>query len=183
MAEQFKIYLNSLPSDEIHETENDFRANGNGLLSVRQTESVTVLFDSFTIFYHIYGRLLYMDGHFVVCDGETPPGIIGEKPSLQDLFAKFFRTGSNGLASSPFLAALLLFFAKKKNPGKKFFFTEFYKNLTVEVLSSYNSENLQFDALTDLCAELGVWLRNSIFANHERARLDMKKQTGNKQKI
>ena len=121
MAEQFKIYLNSLPSDEIHETENDFRANGNGLLSVRQTESVRVLFDSFTIFYHIYGRLLYMDGHFVVCDGETPPGIIGEKPSLQDLFAKFFWTGSNGLVSSPFLAALLLFFAKKKTLAKKFF--------------------------------------------------------------
>ena len=82
-----------------------------------------------------------------------------------------------------FLLPCCCFLPKKKNPGKKFFFTEFYKNLTVEVLSSYNSENLQFDALTDLCAELGVWLRNSIFANHERARLDMKKQTGNKQKI
>ena len=53
---------------------------------------------------------------------------------------------------------------------------ELYKKLTVEVLFSYNSENLQFDALTDLCAELGVRLGNSIFANHERARLDMKKQ-------
>ena len=38
MAEQFKIYLNSLPPDEIDEIENDFRANGNGLLSVHQTE-------------------------------------------------------------------------------------------------------------------------------------------------
>ena len=51
-----------------------------------------------------------------------------------------------------------------------------YKNLTVEVLSSDNSENLQFDILTDLCVELGVRLVISSFANHERARLSMKKQ-------
>ena len=35
---------------------------------------------------------------------------------------------------------------------------------------------MQFDALTELCAETGVRLGNSIFANHERASLDMKKQ-------
>ena len=52
-----------------------------------------------------------------------------------------------------------------------------YKNLTLEVSSSDNSENLQFDALTDLYAELGVRLGDSIFAYHERARLDMKKQS------
>ena len=49
--------------------------------------------------------------------------------------------------------------------------------MTVEVLPSDNSENLQFYSFTDLCAELGVRLGNSIFANHERARFDMKKQT------
>ena len=54
---------------------------------------------------------------------------------------------------------------------------EWYKNLTVEVLSFDNSGNLQFDALTDLCAELGVRPGNSIFTTHETARLDMKKQT------
>ena len=37
MAEIFKINLNFLLSDEIDETENDFRANRNGPLSVRQT--------------------------------------------------------------------------------------------------------------------------------------------------
>ena len=48
--------------------------------------------------------------------------------------------------------------------------------MTVEVLSSDISENLQFDLLTDLCVELGVKLGSFIFANNERARLDMKKQ-------
>ena len=31
MAEQFEIYLNSVPPDQIGEIENDFKANGNGL--------------------------------------------------------------------------------------------------------------------------------------------------------
>ena len=39
IAEQIKIYINSLPPDEIDEMENDFCANGNGLVSVRDTES------------------------------------------------------------------------------------------------------------------------------------------------
>ena len=47
----------------------------------------------------------------------------------------------------------------------------------MEVLSSDNYEKLQFDALTDLFVEIGVKLKNFIFANHERARLNMKKQT------
>ena len=176
IAEQFKIYLNSLPPDKIDEIENNFRANGNSLLSVHQTESATELFDSFAMFYYINGRLPYADGRLFVPDGQTLPGIIGEKLSLKELFAKFFRKGSNCLVPSPFLAALLLFFAGKETLAKNFL-TELYKNLIVEVLSSDNSENLQFDALTDLCYELGVRLGNSILANHERARVDMKKQT------
>ena len=38
IAEEFKTYLNPLPPDEIDEIENDFRANGNDLLSVHQTK-------------------------------------------------------------------------------------------------------------------------------------------------
>ena len=53
---------------------------------------------------------------------------------------------------------------------------ELYKKLTVEVLSSDNSENLQYNALTDLCTEIGLRLGNSIFANNETAKLNMKKQ-------
>ena len=175
IAEQFKIYLNSLPPDKIDEIENDFRANGNSLLSVHQTESAIELFDSFAMFYYINGRLPYTDGHLFIPDGQTLPGIIGEKLSLKELFGTFFRKGSNGLVSSPFLAALLLFFAGKETLAKNFL-TELYKNLIVEVLSSDNSENLQYDALTNLCVELGVRLGNYIFANNERARIDMRKQ-------
>ena len=88
-------------------------------------------------------------------------------PQLQNFCkssAKCFRTGSSGFVSSPFLAALLVFFARKETLAKNFL-TELHKNLTVEVLSSDNSENLQFDVVTDLCIEMFVRLENSIFAN------------------
>ena len=149
MAEQFKIYLSSPPPDEIDETENDFRVKGNRLLSVRQTESVTELFNSFAIFYYINGRLLYMDGLLFVPDVETPFEIIEEKLTLKELFAKIFRTDSNGLVLSPFLVTLLLFFARKEALAEDFL-TKLYKNLTADVLSSDKSENTQFAAFTDV---------------------------------
>ena len=127
IAEQFQIFLNSLPPDEIDEIENDFRASGNGLLSIRDTQSAVELFNSFAMFYFINGRLPYTDDHLFVPDGETPPEIIGEKLSLKELFAKFFWTKSNGLVSSLFLAALQLFFAGKETLAKNFL-TELYKN-------------------------------------------------------
>ena len=127
------------------------------------------------MFYYINGRLPYTGDHLFVPDGETPPGIIGEKLSLKELFVKFFRSKSNGLASSPFLVAFLLFFVRKETFVKNFL-TEFYRNLTVEVLSSDNDSILEFSALTNLCGEIGVRLGNAIFANHERARLEMKIQ-------
>ena len=59
----------------------------------------------------------------------------------------------------------------------KDFSTELYYNSSVEIISKDNNEVLKFDALTDLCTEVGVRLGNVVFANHERVRLDMKKQT------
>ena len=119
----------------------------------------------------INGRLPYTDEHLFVPEGETPSGIIGEKLSLKELFAKCFRTGSNDLVSSLFLAALLMFFIGKEVLPKNFL-TDIYKNL-----SSDNSRNLKFDALTDLCIEIGARLENTIFGNLEWERLDMEKQT------
>ena len=70
IAEQFKIYVDSLLSDEIDEIKNGFWPNWNGLLSVWDTESTTELLDSFVTFY--YGRLPYTDGHLFIPDWEIP---------------------------------------------------------------------------------------------------------------
>ena len=132
-------------------------------------------FGSFAMFCYINGRFPYSDGHLFVPDGDIPSGIIGKKLNLKELFAKFFRTKSNAVVSSPFLVVLLLFFWGKETIAKNFL-TELYKNLTVEVLSPENNSTLKFTALADLCAEIDVTLSNAIFVNHERIRLDMKKQ-------
>ena len=156
-----------MASDEIDEIVNDFRANGNSLFSVTDAQSATELFHSFAMFYYIKGRLPYTTSHLFVPDGEIPPGIKGKQLRLKELFAKFFCTKSTGLVSVPFLGALLLL---------NDFFTQLYRNLTVEVLSIDNNSMLRFEALTDLCVEINVRLSSYIFANQERARLDMKKQ-------
>ena len=83
-------------------------------------ESATELFDSFAMFYYIIGRHPYTKENLFVPDGEAPPGIIGEKLSLKEFFAKIFRMGSNGLVSSSFLPALQLFFCQKRNSSKTF---------------------------------------------------------------
>ena len=131
-VEQFKMYVNSLQPVEINEIENNFQVNGDNLLSVRDTKSVTELFHSFAVFYYINGRLPYTDRHLFVPDRE--------KLSLKELFAKIFRTKSNGLAYAPFLAALLLFSAGKQSlvrtSSQNYIETEYLNTLILE-LSTY----------------------------------------------
>ena len=65
----------------------------------------------------------------------------------------------------------------EKKKSVKYNYTEIiYRNLTVEVLSSDNYWVIEFQALADLCADINGRLANSIFDNHKRARLDMKKR-------
>ena len=118
MAEQFKIYLNFIPPDEIDEIENDFRVNGNVLLSIRQTESAVELFDSFAIFYFINGRLPYRGGHLFVPDGETPAGIIGEKLSPKELFCKIFQDRFKRSRVIPISCCPTAIFCRKRNPSQ-----------------------------------------------------------------
>ena len=100
------------------------------------------------MFYYQNGRFLF-DGYLFAPDRDPPPGIISDKLNLKELFAKLFMTGSRGLLSSPFIAAISLFFARNKKLAKDFL-TELYYNLSVEILSKDNNEVLKFDALTDL---------------------------------
>ena len=126
------------------------------------------------MFYHQNGRFPFTDGYLFVPDGDPPPSIIGYKLNLKELFAKFFMTGSRGLVSSPFIAAILLFFAGNEKLAKDFL-TELYYNLLVEILSKDNNKVLKVDALTDLCTEIGVRLGNAIFANHENGQAQHEK--------
>ena len=178
IAQQFKIYVNSLLLDKIDVIENDFWANGNGMLSVRDTESATKFFNSFAMFCYINGGLQYTDRYFFVPGREIPPEIQDEKLSPKELFAKLFWAKSKGLVSASFLVAFLLLFAGKESLWRNFL-TELYRNLTVEVLSSDNDQVLEFQALTDLRVEINVRLANlwKGKGRHEKTRV------GNKQKL
>ena len=90
------------------------------------------------MFYYLNSRFPFTDIHLFVPDGDAPPGIISDKLKLEELFANFFMTGSRGLVSSPFIAAILLFFAGKEKLAKDFL-TELYYNLLVEILSKDNN--------------------------------------------
>ena len=89
LPEQFKTYVTSLLPDEIDKLERDFCANGNGLLLIRDTESSTELFNSFAMFYYLYGRFPFTDEHLFVPDGNTPPDIIGDKLKLKSCLQNF----------------------------------------------------------------------------------------------
>ena len=158
-----------MPPEEIDELKRDFRANRNGLLSIRDTESPAELFNSFTMFYYLNGRFPFTDGHLFVPGSDAPHDI------MASLLAKFFMTGSRGLVSSPFITKILLFFAENEKLAKDFL-TQFYYNLSVEIHSKDNNKVLKFDASTDLCTKIGVRRGNAIFDNHQRARLEKRDQ-------
>ena len=132
-----------MPSDKIDEIENDFRASGNGLLSVRDTESTTELFNSFAMFYYINGRLPCTDGHLFVPDEEISSGLQGEKLSLKSFLQDFFGQNQTVWYLLQFLAALLLFFEGKESLVKNFL-TQLYRSLMVEVPLSDNDSVLEF---------------------------------------
>ena len=107
MAEQFKIYLNSLPPDEIDAIENDFRVNRNDLLSVKQKVQPNYLI-------LLHDRLVYTDKHLFVPDGKASPGIIREKLSLKEVFAKFLGQVQKVLFHLHFLLPSCCFLPERK---------------------------------------------------------------------
>ena len=78
-----------MPPDKTEELERDFPANGNGLLWTRDTESATVLFNLFVMFYYLNGRFPFTDGHLFVPGSDAPSSIIGDKLNLKELFTNF----------------------------------------------------------------------------------------------
>ena len=50
IAEELKVYLDSLPESEKDKTEKYFRENGNRILTIRKSESTHEILDSFSCF-------------------------------------------------------------------------------------------------------------------------------------
>ena len=100
IAENFKIYLESLDFNEIKVLNLDIKVNGGGLLPIENYSDSVELLKAFDLFYYINGRLPLTTGLLTIPDGAVP----------KSLYEYFHGTASHGLVSAPFLSALNLFF-------------------------------------------------------------------------
>ena len=170
IAEQFKIYQDSLTENKKSEVEKDFCANGNGLLTIWENKSALQILESFSIFYCLNARLRTATGHLFVANSIKSEEIKDEKLNLKQLYAKFHGTESDGLVSAPFRCILDLFLGASDQVAKNLL-TDIYKNLTMRSLSSEDkSRVLEFSALTEMCAEIKAHIANLFFENQEKSK-------------
>ena len=95
--------LCSLSSYEIHDMDEDIKANGWGIKIITEVSGAQELLKLFQDFYAIMGRLPLSNSLLVVPDGNAPPE---EKINLRQLYDLFKNTNSHGLVSLPFLGLL-----------------------------------------------------------------------------
>ena len=88
IAEEFKIYLDSQLGSKKDKIEKDFDANGNELLTIRESESALEILDFFSWFCYLNGRLTTVSGQLFELDGKKSVEVEGEKLKLKQLDAK-----------------------------------------------------------------------------------------------
>ena len=96
------------------------------------------------------------NGLLIVPDSETPEGT--EKINLKLLYEMFKDMKSHGLVFIQFLCALGIFFGLHISKPK-YSITELYKSL------SYETWDLEFEAISNLIGEISFKINNSTFSN------------------
>ena len=149
VAENFQHHLFSLDFPEQYEIENDISINSPGIANIRKNLGANSLLNSFDLFYYINGRFPFNTGHVYIPDGEKTDEVKGDKLNIKELYEKFRGINSHGLVSLPFLCGLNLFLGGKEKTSKEVL-TELYSNSFFSMLSSRDSSNPRFQALTSL---------------------------------
>ena len=108
------------------------------------------------MFYYLNGRFPLTNGLLIDPDGEVPEG--KEKINLKQFYKMFKDTNSHGLVSLQFLCALGIFFGVDKSIPQSAI-TEFYKNLSHEILSELNIKRKEEDN------ESNLKIKNVIFSS------------------
>ena len=133
-------------------------------------------FWTLSIFHYLNGRLPTTTDHLLVTNGKNSEGVEDEKLSLKQLYAKFRGTGSNRLASAPFLCVVALFLGTNDQVAKNLL-TEVYKNLTLRNISSKDNPCFsEFSALTETFAEINARITNFSFENQEKSKSEKLEQ-------
>ena len=164
IAESFKRYLESLDFDETQALNLDLAANGRGIQPIEKYSDSVELLQVFDLLYYINGRLPYTTGLLPIPDGEFPAFVVGQKISVKKLYEEFRGTISHGIDAIPFLCALNLFFGVNLITQKNAL-TELFYNLSLQVLSEEFELSPNYDAISELTADISTNIDKGIRSN------------------
>ena len=156
ISEFFADFIRSMSSYELHDMDEDIKANGWGIIKVTEVQDAQELMKIFQDFYTLAGRLPLYNGLLVVPDGDVPSG---EKISIKQLYDLFKNIYSHGLVSLPFLGLIQYYLEKNDHSLIRNVTTELYLNLSYSTLSG--ATDFQFGAVSDLIGHISFLIKKS----------------------
>ena len=87
ISELFVDFIRSMDSFEIHDIDNDIKANGWGIKKITDVNDAEGFMTIFQTFYQITGRLPLSNGLLIYPDGEAPPG--ADRVNMKNLYELF----------------------------------------------------------------------------------------------
>ena len=124
----FADFIRSMDSFEIHDMDNDIKANEWAIKKITDVNDAEDFMTIFQTFYQITGRLPLSNGLLIIPDGDAPPG--EDRVNMKNLYELFRHTNSHGLVSLPFLGLIQYYLEKSNHSLIKSTLTELYSNLS-----------------------------------------------------
>ena len=124
----FADFIRSMDSFEIHDMDNDIKANEWAIKKITDLNDAEDFMTIFQTFYQITGRLPLSNGLLIIPDGDAPPG--EDRVNMKNLYELFRHTNSHGLVSLPFLGLIQYYLEKSNHSLIKSTLTELYSNLS-----------------------------------------------------
>ena len=124
----FADFIRSMDSFEIHDMDNDIKANEWAIKKITDVNDAEDFMTIFQTFYQITGRLPLSNGLLINPDGDAPPG--EDRVNMKNLYELFRHTNSHGLVSLPFLGLIQYYLEKSDHSLIKSTLTELYSNLS-----------------------------------------------------
>ena len=156
ISEFFADFIRSMSSYELHDMDEDIKANGWGIKKVTEVQDAQELMKMFQDFYTLTEWLPLSNGLLVVPDGDIPSG---EKINMKQLYDLFKNTNSHGLVSLPFLGLIQYYLEKNDHSLTRNATTELYFNLAYSTLSG--ATDFQFGAVSDLIGHISFLIKKS----------------------
>ena len=161
ILELFAEVIRSVDPLNLHNMDEDIRANGWGIKKITDAQDAEDFITIFQTFYQLTGRLILSNGLLVIPDGDPPPG--EERVNMKSLYDMFRHTNSHGLLLLPFLGMLQYYLEKNDFSMIQDALTELYSNLSYITLSG--ARDFDFNAVSNLTAKIFYLLRAATRLN------------------